>query len=159
LTTENGGKGAPPCGEGDASNVITKVQGGHALPVKLYEYVIHPGHYRIALATRANLPPDTEVVESNGRSVSAAIATNPKAPVLADGAFVHGKLSEKQSWQMDVTIPNVACEKCTLQVIEFMAEHGLNKGGGFYYHHCADLQISLDPKMPAASPAWIPLMK
>lgn len=30
--SENGGKGAGPCGEGTDSNVVTAVQGGHALP-------------------------------------------------------------------------------------------------------------------------------
>ena len=32
--------------------------------------------------------------------------------------------------------------------------NGLNPGGGFYYHHCADLQITADPKLPPADKAW-----
>jgi hypothetical protein len=40
-----------------------------------------------------------------------------------------------------------------------MAQHGANPGGGFYYHHCADLQITADPKLPPADKAWPQLGK
>jgi hypothetical protein len=32
--------------------------------------------------------------------------------------------------------------------VEFMAEHGVNTDGGFYYHHCAALAITADPTKP-----------
>jgi hypothetical protein len=156
LATENGGKGAPPCGEGTPSGIVTKAQGGHPLTIRLQEFVPHPGHYRIALSvnSRTELPKDPEVVTKDGRSVSAAIDSNFKIPVLMDGAFVHTTTPRDTVWKMDVTLPNLNCEKCTLQVIEFMAEHGFNQGGGYFYHHCADLQIAADPKLPAADRAW-----
>jgi hypothetical protein len=53
----------------------------------------------------------------------------------------------------DVMLPNVTCAKCTLQVIEFMNMHGANPGGGYFYHHCADLKITADPALPAFNPA------
>ena len=55
-------------------------------------------------------------------------------------------------WQMfwHVTVPNISCDKCTIQIVQFMAEHGFNRDGGYFYHHCADLQITADPKLPAA---------
>jgi len=62
LATDNGGKGAPPCGEGTPSNVVTKVQGGHSLPIKLIETVIHPGHYRIA--PRLTLGPNYRSIQT-----------------------------------------------------------------------------------------------
>ena len=37
----------------------------------------------------------------------------------------------------------------TLQVTQFMAEHGVNADGGFYYHHCANLEITADPEKPS----------
>jgi hypothetical protein len=37
--------------------------------------------------------------------------------------------------------PNVTCSHCTLQVIEFMSDHGLNNPGGCFYHHCADISV------------------
>ncbi|MBV9504550.1 MAG: hypothetical protein JO323_06040 [Acidobacteriia bacterium] len=149
-----GGTSADP---GTPTNVINKVQGGQKLHIKLQETVFHPGHYRIALAlkSRSELPPDSEVVTRNSErgpsSVSAKIQT-PKPPVLADGLFTH-KTRPAAPFETDLPLPNITCEKCTLQIIEFMAEHGLNKDGGFFYHHCADLQIVADPAKPI-DPQW-----
>jgi hypothetical protein len=156
LAVEDGGKGAPPCAEGPDSNVVTQVQGGHPLPIDLMEFVAHPGHYRFALSvnSRSELPPDPDVVQDvNGLSVSAPIQNPARIPVLADGVFVHDG-APPPHWQTSLTLPNLNCDKCTLQIIEFMAEHGSNVGGGFFYHHCADLKIVADTSLPAADPAW-----
>jgi hypothetical protein len=157
---ENGGKGAPPCGEGPASNIITSVTGGKVLKLRLQEFVYHPGHYRIALAVHslAELPPDPDVAAANGRSMSALIQSPATIPVLFDGIFDHNS-APKGEFQTDLTLPNIDCEKCTLQVIEFMAEHAPNPGGGYFYHHCADLRIKSDPTLPAADAAWSQLAR
>jgi hypothetical protein len=155
--TEDGGKGAPPCGAGIPSSIVTKAPGGHPFTIRLLEFIPHPGYYRIALSvnSRAELPKDADAEVKDGKSVSAPFDTNPKPPVLMDGAFVHTTTPRNTEWKIDVTLPNLSCDKCTLQVTQFMAEHALNPGGGFYYHHCADLQITADPKLPPADKAWI----
>jgi hypothetical protein len=51
-------------------------------------------------------------------------------------------------FETDVQIPNINCKKCTLQVVQFMAEHGNNNPGGYTYHHCAEIQITADSKKP-----------
>lgn len=150
LSMDDGGKGLPPCGGEQIapSNVVTKVQGGSPLTIRLIEFVPHPGHYRIALSlnSRAELPPDPDVVvDAHSLSVSAAIQDPPKFPILADGLFAHTDISGVKTWQAEVVLPNIDCAKCTLQVIEFMAEHLPNIGGGYFYHHCADLQITAQP--------------
>lgn len=157
-TIDDGGKGSPPCGEGTPSNIVTKVQGGHPITIKLVEFVVHPGHYRVALAvnSRAELPPDPDVIaDASGLSLGASIQNPPKIPVLADGLFVHTSVPDNGVWQADIMLPNINCARCTLQVIEFMADHGPNVGGGYFYHHCADLQITADPNAPPPDPAWI----
>ena len=147
-----------PCGgtsadAGTPSNAIGSVQGNSKLHIKLLETVFHPGHYRIALAanSRAELPPDPDVATRDSErgpwSVSAAIDKAPKPPVLADGLFVH-TAKPADPFETDIQLPNISCRKCTLQIVQFMAEHGYNKDGGYYYHHCADLQITADPKAP-----------
>ena len=147
-----------PCGgttpnAGMPSNVVGKAKGGQKLHIKLQETVFHPGHYRIALAvnSRAELPPDptatTRDSDKGPWSVSAPIMNPVKAPLLADGLWPHtSKMADP--WETDVTLPNINCEKCTLQITQFMAEHGYNKDGGYTYHHCADLQITADPAKP-----------
>ena len=155
---------AGPCGgtltdTGTPTNAVTKLTGGSKLHIKLQETVFHPGHYRVALAvhSRAELPPDPEATTRDSargpQSVSAPIQNPPKMPVLADGLFVH-TTRQTDPFETDVQLPNINCDHCTLQVVEFMAEHGLNNPGGFYYHHCADLQITADPAKPIES-AWM----
>jgi len=149
FTTEKSGKGAPPCGAtSPLTNMVTKVKGGQPLKVSIMETVPHPGHYRIALLKSHSDPfPDPNTVVKNGSSVSAPIENPPTLPVLADGVWVHTDVLSGPQTTM-VTIPNIDCPKCVLQVIEFMAEHGPNVGGGYYYHHCADLEITADGTAP-----------
>jgi len=153
-----------PCGgtsadKGTPSNLVTPVQGGDRIHLKLHEAIFHPGHYRVALAvqSRAELPPDPEVVTRDTpmgpMSVSAKIA-DAKMPILADGLFVHTvKQAPDAYWETDVKLPNINCAHCTLQVVEFMAEHGRNPDGDYSYHHCADLRITANPMLPIDK-AW-----
>jgi hypothetical protein len=144
-------KGGP--NPGTPSNAVTKLTGGQKLHIKLQETVFHPGHYRIALAvnSRAELPADPEAVlreDAKGpRSVSAPITKPEKPPVLVDGLWAHTTKMDAP-WETDIDIPNINCAKCTLQIIQFMAEHGRNVDGDFSYHHCADLQITADKSKP-----------
>jgi hypothetical protein len=98
--------------------------------------------------SRDELPPDpvvkTEPTANGPRSVSAAIQYPPGPPILADGLFPHTARFDKEV-ETDVDIPNINCSKCTLQIVEFMAAHGLNKDGDYTYHHCAVLQIHANP--------------
>jgi hypothetical protein len=157
-----------PCG-GDPkaqvlTNAVTKVTGGSKLHLKIQETIYHSGHYRVALAvnSRNELPPDPYTVEKWTEkglySVWAQIQSPPQIPVLADGLFQHyPKPGEPASampktpmapWETDIELPNINCAKCTLQVIQFMADHVYNQPGGYAYHHCADLQITADASKP-----------
>lgn len=147
-----------PCGgtsanAGTPSNIVGKVQGGQKLHLKVMETIYHPGHYRVALAVNSvdELPADPTALtmesDRGPRSVSAPIQNPVKAPILADGLFVHTAKSA-DPFEADVQMPNINCPKCTLQIVEFMAEHGVNADGGFYYHHCANLAITADPAKP-----------
>jgi hypothetical protein len=151
-TSANAAKGKE-ANPGKATNMVTKMKGGDKLHIKLQETVFHPGHYRISLAvnSRTELPADPEVTTRDSDkgpwSVSAKIATSPKPPILMDGIFAHTS-KQMDPWETDVTLPNITCSKCTLQIIQFMAEHGRNSDGDFSYHHCAELQITADPSKP-----------
>ncbi len=147
-----GGTSADP---GKPTGVVNTVRGGDELPIKIQETIYHPGHYRIALAVKnvSELPADPETVtrptERGPWSVSAKIDPNPKPPVLVDGLFVHTTRPEPGSFfETKLKIPNINCDSCTLQVIQWMAEHGLNKDGDYSYHHCATLKITANPAMP-----------
>jgi hypothetical protein len=152
---------AGPCGGsntdwGKPSNVITKAVGGQKLHIKIQETVYHPGHFRVALAVNSptELPPDPQVTtrdtEKGPLSVSAVIQNPPQIPVLADGLFARSTRPAAPIgfFETDVQLPNINCKKCTLQIVQFMAEHAFNNPGGYTYHHCAVLQIIADPSKP-----------
>ena len=152
---------AGPCGGsntdwGKPSYVISKAVGGSKLHLKIQETIYHPGHYRVSLAVNSptELPLDPQVTTKDSEkgpwSVSAAIQSSPQIPVLADGLFVHSErpTGPMPPFETDVQLPNINCRKCTLQVVQFMADHGFNNPGGYSYHHCAELQITRDPAKP-----------
>jgi hypothetical protein len=145
-----GGTSADP---GKPTGAVTSAHGGEKLHIRLHETVFHPGFYRVALAvnSRDELPPDPEVKTEPSargpRSISAAIHFPPVPPILADGLFPHTTKFDKDL-ETDVELPNINCAKCTLQIVEFMAAHGLNSDGDYSYHHCAVLQIHANPEKP-----------
>jgi hypothetical protein len=138
-----------PCGQADPgnaavpTNVVTPFSAGETITITINETVYHPGHYRVALAVndRSELPADPPVKAGSTACGSTEIQMTPTFPVLADGMLKHtARFNGAQSFE--VKLPsNVTCTRCTLQVIEFMSEHGLNNPGGCFYHHCADISI------------------
>jgi hypothetical protein len=154
---------AGPCGGtntdyGKPSYAITQAAGGSKLHIKVLETIYHPGHYRVALAVNSpsELPVDpkatTETTDRGPRSVSAEIMNPVQMPVLADGLFPH-QAKVEGPLETDVTLPNISCRRCTLQIIQFMEQHAVNNPGMYTYHHCAVLQITADPKKPIDA-AW-----
>lgn len=137
---------APPCGDeagGMITGEITSFAPGQTIDITIEETIFHPGHYRIALAVndRSELPEPPVVTPADTPCGSVDIMDPPVFPVLADGVLAHtSKLDGPQTVQ--VTLPSdVTCDHCTLQIIEFMSNHGLNNPGGCFYHHCADISI------------------
>jgi hypothetical protein len=160
-----------PCGGdpgGDNAQIltgaITEVTGGSNLHLNIQETIFHSGHYRVALSvnSRNELPPDPitfeQYTDRGLYSVWGAIQSPPQIPVIDDGLFIHypgegeGASFRPETpmapWEADIPLPNINCEKCTLQVIQFMADHRYNQPGGYSYHHCADLKITADPSKP-----------
>lgn len=162
------GKGAPPCGPDTGEGTVTSVKGGSQIALSVEETVRHGGFYRVALAlksckTAGCFPANNKVYDEDnmllaptgpGTSDHADIDPAPKFPILADGLFPHTEADDGTgpAYTGMITIPNVTCEKCTMQIIEFMAPHGPNGSAGYFYHHCADLKITADPAKPIFDP-------
>ena len=146
-----------PCGGtiadgGTRTGAVTAVQGGTMLRVAINETVYHPGHYRVALARRINLLPADPVAvmketENGPRSDHAVITRNPQTPVLLDGLWEN---HERRTGPLatEIRIPNIDCEGCFLQVMQYMENHPGVAEGGFSYHHCAVLNITADRNLP-----------
>jgi hypothetical protein len=136
-----------PCGgtsaaAGTPTGIVNSAVGGSKLHIKVQETIYHPGFYRVSLAVKSldELPPDpvavTRETEKGPWSISGAMQSNPQMPVLADGLFVHHSRpaagTQLPPNETDVQLPNVNCEKCTLQIVQFMEDHGYNKDGGLH---------------------------
>ena len=158
--------GGDPKGQNDMllTSAVSKVTGGSKLHLKIQETIYHSGHYRVALAvnSRNELPPDPITFEkyTEGACIRCGrrFRARRRSRCIVDGLFQHyPKAGEPASalpktpmapWETDIELPNISCAKCTLQVIQFMADHGYNQPGGYSYHHCADLQITADSSKP-----------
>ena len=158
---EQDGLGSPqksdPCGQADPgspavpTNVVTSVQQGTSITLTVNETIFHPGHYRVAIAQdQASLPADP-VVTADGSDPcgSASIDSSPTFPTLADDVFDHtSQFSGPQTIQIPIPA-GMTCHNCTMQVIEFMSNHGLNNPGGCFYHHCAIVDVTQDAPVDA----------
>jgi hypothetical protein len=175
VAGEPNGKGNPPCGpDTGAAATPTPVQGGHPLNLMIRETVPHDGFYRVALAmkSRSEFPVDNVVYDASGKVLpptgvpqgtsARADSENPAVfPILADNLFLHvgsGAMTfPSAAVPGTVMVPNVNCDRCIIQVIEFMHPHGFNPstpgpGGGYFYHHCAEVKITADPALPLFTP-------
>ena len=130
---------AGPCGGtntdyGKPSFIINKAVGGSKLHIKVQETIYHPGHYRVALAVNSplELPVDPKAETPRAKKVRAryrpAIMSPVQMPVLADGLSPHTAKVDTP-FETDIELPNINCKKCTLQVIQFMADHAVNNPG------------------------------
>lgn len=155
-----------PCGDeldgtdaATPSGIVTAYQVGDTITVTIDEKIFHPGHYRIALGnpTRADLPAEPGVDAGPTTPCGTAeIEDPPVYPVLADNVFPHTAAFTGPQTTTVKLPPNVTCDKCTLQVIEFMSDHPLNNPGGCFYHHCADISIGASDAGPTPTDSGAP---
>lgn len=146
-----------PCGGtiadgGARTGAVTEVRGGDMLRIIVDETIYHPGHFRVALARRINwLPPspaaEMKDTERGPRSASFPIVRDAQPPVLIDGLWEN---YERRSGILEtaIRVPNIDCERCFLQIVQFMVEHPGVAEGGFTYHHCAILNVTANGDLP-----------
>jgi hypothetical protein len=133
-----------PCGgRGTPSDAGITVTAGSPLTVQWHETLYHPGHFRLSIAAdQADLVTPTPVVTNND-CTSAPIEASPVLPTIADGLFA-GHLSTDTVHSRTITVPMMSCERCTLQLMQFMSSHA----PPCFYFQCANLRIV----MPDAGP-------
>lgn len=158
---EQGALGDPqktgPCGDEGAAaetGAVTAFRAGDTVTITFRETIFHPGHFRVALAVtdRGELPAVPPVTPGATDCGSVPIMDPPVFPVLADGVLAHtSPLTGVQT--IEVTLPaDVTCDHCTLQVVQFMSNHG----APCFYYHCADISVAsvvVDSGAPPADAA------
>jgi len=162
-----------PCGGAVwGANGSTTVAPGQTITLKFYETISHPGVFRVAMdmdgdndftpIVSAQVFDDYKKYFQNQLQAN-QLPAEVVAPVtegnmlvlrnyygLHDSNECPSNMTEQVNgspacvWSIDVTVPNQTCDRCTLQLIQLMAESSRTLDSGFYYH-CADIQISGQP--------------
>ena len=149
-----------PCGPGGFDDVqpvpvsmkVTTVTAGDMLMVEFEETIHHPGWFRIALAEDPNDFEEIAFPNTNNCTYDMSkVPTAPHGNVLADGLGMDTDIGGPNRKFMEmVKLPDMPCEKCTLQVIQVMAD-ALHAPPGCIYYHCAELKIVAKDGVAAAA--------
>jgi hypothetical protein len=137
-----------PCGQttnGRTANVNVFAP-GETITVTWNEYIDHPAYYRIAFDADGD---DGFAMRSDGQTNPLAddpeameAALNMDAEILAivpeDNDTTPGTSTDVRS--VDITFPDVACENCTLQLIQYMYNSPAQG-----YFQCADIALRGEP--------------
>lgn len=119
-----------PCGEAGSrrGTTSTELEPGATITVVWEETIGHQGHYRIAFDDDGQdfeLPRTIQAVD--GRTI------------LADG--IPDPAGQQPTFRAEVTLPDIECDRCTLQLIQVMSTAPSNWPESSLYFQCADLTL------------------
>ncbi len=138
-----------PCGQTQnaRTTTVTDYMGGETISVSFGEFINHDSYYRIALDVEGDdsFPQRPEVAVQKEGDDPASI--HPLSDITDTGLDVYilqyymddqtGSFMQETSYSTEVTLPNIDCQNCTLQVIQFMYD---DKDP--HYYQCADITIT-----------------
>lgn len=138
-----------PCGQSTnmRTDKVTTFAPGQQVEIKMKEYVDHPGYFAVAFDADGD---DSFIFPRANPDAVVADADDPKALFPVDGMKVLGIRTDKdkncasepdKTCSITITIPNVNCQNCTLQVTQFMYDKLGDKSDNEYYYQCADIKI------------------
>jgi len=139
-----------PCGitGGRRSDIVTTLESGATIEIQWNEYIDHPGHYRIAFDDDGDdafaEPVCLENCDSRTDPTPPTFQFDTALPVLMDGIADRNTFGRDPSYTATVTLPDVECENCTLQVIQVMYDKRPYTSGltsDDVYYQCADLVL------------------
>jgi uncharacterized protein (TIGR03382 family) len=140
------------CGEtGSARANVQTYRPGAPLHLVWDEYVVHPGWFRISFQQNGDtfeVPP-----ASNGPGGSGATANYPTEDLTgktdpATGALIIADRIMHGMSSFDLTLPNVECSNCTLQLTQMMTDkppYTADTSSDDIYYQCVDLVLTTSP--------------
>ncbi len=136
-----------PCGQADngRTDIIATFAPGETITVRWAEYIDHPSYYRIAFDADGDdsfpLRPNMSVMQTGDdpSSINPVSDINQMLDVYILQYFmddVQTPTGSETEYTTTVTLPDIECDNCTLQLIQFM--YGRAEP---YYFQCADIAL------------------
>jgi len=122
-----------PCGLAGRSARVTTLLPGSTITVLFDEAINHPGEFRVAFDVDGDddlAPPAWDGTTWN--TPPAVVLLAEHVPDLAPGV---------RRGEVRVTLPSVACTRCTLQLMQAMTDKPPLIGDDDFYFMCADLVL------------------
>jgi hypothetical protein len=132
-----------PCGklQSERGGVIHIFEPGETIHLEWDEFISHPGYFRISFDEDGD---DDFVDPANYND----FYTNDS--VLVDELFPHARPFNTSTYEFDLTLPNVECENCTIQLIQMMTDKPpYAVGTNDIYYNCLDVTLIPDPVVNA----------
>jgi hypothetical protein len=119
---------SPPCGDTTSvrGTAVTVLEPGAMLAVRWNETINHPGHYRISF-------------DSDGQDFTIPLDFNDFTQT--ENVLLDNIADGTSPYMSMVQLPNVACENCTLQLIQMMTDKPPYGDGNDIYFQCADIAL------------------
>ena len=137
-----------PCGQNAnmRSANVTTFTPGQMVDIKIEEYVDHTGYYAVSFDNDG----DNDFPYPRANSNDVDPATDDPMTAMPIGDKVLGYHFDEamncydqpnRECTIKVQIPNVNCQNCTLQVVQFMYDKTNQGGDDEHYYQCADITI------------------
>lgn len=142
-----------PCGQTTnkrTTDKVTTYTPGQKVEIKMKEYINHPGYFAVAFDPDG----DDNFPFPIANMDKVVAATDDPKTTFPIGATVLGLRTDKDKdcysetnheCTLSITIPNMTCQNCTLQLIQFMYDKLGNNNDDEYYYQCADIKIEGTP--------------
>ncbi len=127
---------SPPCGGIARTSTPKTYKPGEEIEVQWEETINHPGYFKVSFSKENDANFEEYVLIPN-------FVDNQDAPI-ANGVY--------HPFSAKVKLPNISCETCTLQLIQYMTENPANPS---LYYSCSDIRLS-DTPGPGSTPAGPP---
>lgn len=110
---------------------VSQFEAGSTIKLRFEEYVDHTGSFRVAFD-----PDGADMADFN---------SNILVPIVADPSNVTGNVDDGAIWEIEVTLPDMTCDNCTLQLIQAMHGDTVNPVADpaplSTYYTCIDVEL------------------
>lgn len=151
-----------PCGAAGSvrGTNVTTLAPGATITVTWKETIDHPGHFRIAFDSDGQdflRPPDAMTTTLGADESVVGTGVQVLVDLIAD--IQGNNPAGGRTYTQDITLPNIECDNCTLQVIQLMTDkppYTTDDVSNDIYFQCVDLVLTTGAPPPPTPDAGVP---